>query len=294
MCAQLSPVTQRQTYLWQYQGRSHSIAYETWGEGVPVLLLPAFSTVSSRTEMRGVAEILADQCQVTVLDWLGFGESDRPRVQYNRSLYQQLLQAFVRECCPKPLTIVAAGHAAGYAMHLAQKTPSDIAKLLLVAPTWKGPLRAMGAPIPAATGVRNLVRSPLLGQALYAMNTHPSFLKWMYQRHVYVNHDKLTPDFMTEKHQMTQKPGARFAPAAFVTGGLDPMRDREEWLSVGRSLSLPIEIIIPEQSPPKSKAEMEALAALPTLKEHRLPGTLGVHEEYADDVGHIALNFCQR
>ena len=71
------------------------------------------------------------------------------------------------------------------------------------------------------------------------------------------------------------------------------MSDRDEWLSVGRSLSLPVQIIIPEQAPPKSKAEMEALAALPNVKEQRITGTLGVHEEYAVEVGHLALIFCQ-
>lgn len=137
------------------------------------------------------------------------------------------------------------------------------------------------------------MRSPLLGQALYALNTHPAFLKWMYQRHVYVDRDKLTPDFMTIKHQITQQPGARFAPAAFVTGGLDPMSDREEWVRVGQSLTLPVQAIVPEQAPPKSKAEMEALAKLPQIQERRVPGTLGMYEEYAVDVGYIALAFCQ-
>ena len=284
---------QRQSYRWSYQGRSHSIAYETLGEGPSILLLPAFSTVSSRTELEGIAQILAPHFQVIRLDWLGFGDSGRPPVQYNRPLYQQLLQDFVQACCPHPLAILAAGHAAGYAMHLAQAQPNNCSKLLLVAPTWKGPLRAMGAPKPMASGVRNLVRSPLLGQALYAGNTHPAFLKWMYQRHVYVDGDKLTPEFMAVKHQITQQPGARFAPAAFVTGGLDPMSDREEWLSVGRSLAMPVQLILPEQSPPKSKAEMEALAQLPPMKEQRLPGTLGVYEEYAAEAGQIALAFFQ-
>lgn len=283
---------QLQSYGWQHQGKSLTIAYETLGQGSPVLLLPAFSTVSSRTEMVRIAQILAPQFQVITLDWLGFGESDRPPIQYDRSLYQQLLQDFVQDCCPQPLAIVAAGHAAGYAMQLAQRS-GVCAKLLLVAPTWKGPLRAMGAPMPVAAVVRNLVRSPLLGQGLYALNTHPAFLKWMYQRHVYVDRDKLTPDFITSKHRITQQSGARFAPAAFVTGGLDPMDDRDEWLRVGRSLSLPVQVIIPEQAPPKSKAEMEALAALPQIQEKRIPGTLGVHEEYAAEVGHIALVFCQ-
>lgn len=282
---------QVQSYNWLHQSKTVTIAYETLGQGSPVLLLPAFSTVSSRTELTGIAQILAPHAQVIALDWLGFGESDRPRLEYNRSLYHQLLQDFVRDCCPHPLAIVAAGHAAGYAMQLAQHQPSVCTKLLLVAPTWKGPLRAMGAPMPVAAGVRNLVRSPLLGQGLYALNTHPAFLKWMYQRHVYVDRDKLTPEFMTIKHRITQQPGARFAPAAFVTGGLDPMDDREEWLKVGRSLSLPMQVIIPEQAPPKSKAEMEALATLPQIQVKRLPGTLGLHEEYASEVATIAVPF---
>ena len=293
MISATSISAQHQSFKWLYQGRSHTIAYETRGLGSPVLLLPAFSTVSSRTELAGIAQILAPHFQVTTLDWLGFGESDRPRVQYGRSLYQQLLQDFVQECCPQPLAIVAAGHAAGYAMQLAQHQPNHCSKLLLVAPTWKGPFRAMGAPSPVASGVRNLVRSPLLGQALYALNTHPAFLKWMYQRHVYVDGDKLTPDFMSIKHQITQQPGARFAPAAFVTGGLDPMSDREEWLRVGGAIAVPVQAIVPEQSPPKSKAEMEALAKLPQIQEQRVPGTLGAYEEYAVDVGNIALAFFQ-
>ncbi|MEO0942469.1 MAG: alpha/beta fold hydrolase [Cyanobacteria bacterium J06642_12] len=282
---------QHQFYNWVYQGQSLTIAYDILGQGSPVLLLPAFSTVSSRTELAGIVQILSPHFQVIALDWLGFGESDRPRIQYDRALYQQLLQDFVRDRCPHPLAIVAAGHAAGYAIQLAQRQPSLCSKLLLVAPTWKGPFRAMGAPSPVASGVRHLVRSPLLGQALYALNTHPAFLKWMYQRHVYVDGDKLTPDFMTVKHQITQQPGARFAPAAFVTGGLDPMGDREEWLRVGRSLTMPVKAIVPEQAPPKSKAEMEAFTALPHIQEQRVSGTLGAYEEYAVDVGHIALEF---
>ena len=168
--------TQYQSYNWQYQGKSFKIAYETLGQGDPVLLLPAFSTVSSRTELAGIAQILAPHVQVMALDWLGFGESDRPPIHYNRSLYQQLLQDFVRDCCPHPLAIIAAGHAAGYAMQLAQQQPGVCAKLLLAAPTWKGPLRAMGVPVFMASGIRNLVRSPLLGQGLYALKTHPALL----------------------------------------------------------------------------------------------------------------------
>lgn len=163
--------------------------------------------------------------------------------------------------------------------------------MVLIAPTWLGPLRAMGANPILANTVRGLVRSPLLGQALYHLNTAPSFLRWMYRRHVYVDPEKLTPDFIAQKHRITQQPGARYAPAAFVTGHLDPLESRAEFLAQVQALSIPILVIIAEQAPPKSKAEMEALAALPEIAVSRLPGTLGLHEELAPTVAATVLPF---
>jgi pimeloyl-ACP methyl ester carboxylesterase len=280
-----------QQFLWSYQGQTFSITYETLGQGSPVLLLPAFSTVSTREEMRGLAERLAPRFQVFAIDWLGFGQSARPGLDYQRSLYRTLLQDFVSEVFNAPIAVVAAGHAAGYVMQLASQQPSPWSKIVLVAPTWRGPLPTMGASASVAGIVRGLVRSPLLGQVLYKLNTTPSFLSWMYRRHVYTDATKLTPEFIEHKHRITQQPGARFAPAAFVTGSLDSALNRDDFLAGVQESTLPIMVIIAKQAPPKSKAEMEALAELPEVQVKRLPGTLGMHEEFANEVAEAVLPF---
>ncbi|MEM9266917.1 MAG: alpha/beta fold hydrolase [Cyanobacteria bacterium P01_F01_bin.13] len=284
-----------QHYDWTYQGQTVTIAYETSGAGPTVLLLPAFSTVSTRAELAQIASVLASQFQVIALDWLGFGDSDRPAFTYERSLYQILLKDFVQNCCPQPAGILAAGHGAGYALHLAQNQPG--LKLLLVAPTWKGPLQAMGAPGWLAGGLRNLVGLPVVGSALYGANTHPAFLKWMYQRHVFVDKTRLTPDFIQQRHRITQRPGARFAPAAFVTAALDPMSDRTEWLQIATAVtanpSNSVRVILADNAPPQSKAEMQALSELPGIETDHLPGSLGLYEEYGNEVGAIALSYFQ-
>lgn len=241
--------------------------------------------------MRDIAEQLAPHVQVVAMDWLGFGQSDRPALDYQPALYCQLLQDFLHTQFDRPIAVVAAGHAAGYAMQVAQQTSCPWSKMVLVAPTWKGPLRVMGAPTPVRDAVRELVRSPGVGQALYTLNTAPAFLKFMYRQHVYVDANKLTPEFMQQKYDITQEPGARYAPAAFVTGTLDPMQSHEEFLQIGRSLCVPTMVVIGEQSPGQSKAEMEALAALPGIQSNRISGSLGLHEEYASEVAAIALPF---
>ncbi|PSO85022.1 MAG: alpha/beta hydrolase [Cyanobacteria bacterium QS_5_48_63] len=279
-------------YDWNWQGQPLTVVYETRGEGTPILLLPAFSTVSTRAEMRGLAERLSAQFEVFALDWIGFGQSSRPSLVYCPELYQQFLQDFVRDQFETAIPVVAAGHAAGYVLQLAQNHPSVLSKMVLVAPTWQSPLRVMsGEPQGWHRGIRELVRSPLLGQAIYQLNTTPAFLRFMYGQHVYVDDTRLTPEFIAKKRQITQSPGARFAPAAFVTGGIDPVSSRAELLSYLQPLPVPVKMIIGEQVPPNSKAEMEALAELTGVEASVLPGSLGMHEEYPDSIFPEIANF---
>jgi pimeloyl-ACP methyl ester carboxylesterase len=278
-------------YNWTWQDKQYQVIYETIGQGNPILLLPAFSTVSSREEMKGIAQILASNYRVTVLDWLGFGESECHPVDYNTVLFGHLLEDFVITKFNSPIILIAAGHASGYAIKLLQTKPDFVSKLILIAPTWQGPLRVMGLPSAIRNGVKNLVRSPLLGQILYYLNTRPSFLRLMYKRHVYVDQTKLTPEFIAQKARITSKKGARYAPAAFVTGSIDPVNNREEFLNDLSSLTIPVLIILAENAPPKSKAEMLAMEKLTTIQTVRLSGTLGIHEEYPEAVTEAIQQF---
>jgi pimeloyl-ACP methyl ester carboxylesterase len=284
------------TYQWHYQERNYSIVYETINpqkEGCCFLLLPAFSTVSSRTEMAQIAQVITQKRlgKVTIVDWLGFGASARPKLNYDPALYRHFLNNFITDNFTEKLTIITAGHSAAYVLDFAKDRPELVEKIVLIAPTWKGPLRAMGVPEPIARGIKNLIRLPSIGQILYYFNTTPSFLKLMYRRHVYVNAASLTPEFIAQKREVTQQKGARFAPAAFVTGGLDFVTNRNDFLSLIKTIKIPMLVIIAENAPPKSKAEMEAIDSLnlDNLQIVRLAGTLGMQEEYGGTIGQLIL-----
>jgi pimeloyl-ACP methyl ester carboxylesterase len=271
---------QANSYAWQWQKQTIPVTYEVQGQGQSILLLPAFSTVCSRSEVAEIAHTLADNWQVTSIDWPGFGDSGRPRAAYNPAFYQQFLADFVRDCMPHPTNVVAAGHTAGYVLQLAQTQRDLFDRIILVAPTWRGPLPTMmSGQKPWFKLLRGLVGTPLLGQALYGVNTTNGFLDMMYRRHVYANSDSITPELIATKRQISQQPGARFAPAAFVTGGLDPVTDRAGFQALCQDLK--ISVIIGAASPPKSLAEMRSMAELPGVTSVTLPGTLGMHEEYA-------------
>lgn len=271
-------------FLWNWEKQQIRVVYESLGEGSPVLLLPAFSTVSMRSEMADIAKLLSPHFQTVAVDFPGFGDSERPSVDYKPALYKQFLQDFVTSVFDTPVAVIAAGHSAAYVLQLQQQRSNAFSQIVLVAPTWRGPLPTMGAGESVADTIKNLVRSPILGQALYKLNTAPGFLSFMYRRHVYTDTTKLTSDFIEYKWRNTQQPGGRFAPAAFVTGNLDAVNNRDDFLNLAKNLSIPLMVIIGESSPPSSRAEMDALAALSGVESIELAGSLGMHEEYSTEI----------
>jgi pimeloyl-ACP methyl ester carboxylesterase len=291
------------TFQWEWRGRTIKVAHETLGptgqaHGLkthrrPVLLLPAFSTVSSREEMRPLAEHLAAQgCSCILVDWPGFGDSTRGRLGYEPQLYHRFLTHFASAVVPSGAAVIAAGHAACYALVLARDLPGMWSHAVLLAPTWRGPLpTAMGEHLTAYAWARSLVGTPVIGEALYRLNTLRSIIGLMYRRHVYSEVRRVTPAFVAKKQDVARRPGARFGSVAFVTGQLDPVSGRGAFLALFDPPPLPILVLCGNMTPPKSKAEMAALAEQSGINLRWIPGSLGLHEECAQAIADPIVRF---
>ena len=273
-------------FAWSWQGRTVDAAYEIIGAGAPVLLLPAFSTVCSREEMRPLADRLAAAgFSCVLLDWPGFGSSDRRRLAYGPALFGAFLADFAEALLTPGTAVVAAGHAAGYALQLGHARPGLWRRIVLLAPTWRGPLPTAMGPRPRTyAAARALVRAALIGQAVYWLNTHRRVIGMMYRRHVYAEAGQVTAGFVGAKQRLSRQPGARFASVAFVTGALDPVADRAAFAALLSPPPAPTLVLCGEATPPKSRAEMQAIPSGPGVEVRWVPGSLGLHEEMADAV----------
>ena len=77
----------------------------------------------------------------------------------------------------EPVVVIAAGHTAGYVMQMASREPAPWSWVVLVAPTWRGPLPTMGDRPKLYGFIRAMVRTPILGQLLYLLNTNRSIFE---------------------------------------------------------------------------------------------------------------------
>ena len=247
------------------------------------LLLPALSTVSSRGEWQEFADAMDQRCQLVSFDWPGFGDSERLAIAYDANVLREALTSILQHlqrADQDKINVVAAGHSVPIALGLAEQCSRQWEQIVVVAPTFRGPLPTMtGRTGKSFNWVRQLVRLPVVGPLLYRLNTSRPILKLMLRRHVWVNRNLLSPQRLREQQTISRQPGARFASVAFVTGGLDAAADSQWWLAQIQRLHCPLHVVIANEAPPRSKQEMLTLAD----KADRVTdinGRLGLHEEF--------------
>jgi pimeloyl-ACP methyl ester carboxylesterase len=244
-------------------------------------MLPALSSISTRAEMRPLAEQLASTFTTFSVDWPGFGDRPRPSVAWTPEAYRTFLKHVLREL-PKVTATIAVGHGAGYLLAQATEQPGSAGRLCLVAPTWRGPLPTMmGRRHGMFRLVSKLIDVPGVGSALYRLNVNQPMIRMMARGHVYADPGWLNKRRLIEKLAVTNAPGARHASFRFVAGELDPMSTREQFLATVGRVTDPILVVYGAASPKRSKAEMEALASFRNVQLHELPvGKLAIHEEF--------------
>jgi pimeloyl-ACP methyl ester carboxylesterase len=276
-----------QSLQWNWRGHPISLGADAMGADPQVLLLPALSSISTRHEMRPLQERLAGRYATIRVDWPGFGDQPRPRVDWTPQAYTEFLGFLLARVIAHPCVVIAAGHGATYAlMRSLQQAPQLISRLVMIAPTWRGPLPTMLGGRPGVLArICDAVDLPGLGPVLYRLNVNRLVVRMMSAGHVYADVRFLTPERLREKLAVVHAPGARSASVRFVTGGLDPVESREAFLDLARQATVPILLIHGAATPPKSQAEIEAFAAQPGIRRVRLPlGKLAVHEEFPDAV----------
>ena len=207
------------TYRW----RGFDVAYTELGdpEDDDIVLFHGISAASSNHEFAGVAEALAEEYHVIAPDLPGFGHSDRPPLLYSSSLYTTFVQDAIEELTEEPIVVASSLSGAYVTSALSEVTVSE---LVLVCPTET----TMGD---RQVWLRALVRSPLVGQGLFNHMVSKRGLAYFQRDHGYYDMDNYTSDVQNYEWLTAHQPGARFAPASFVSGFLDPDVDLGELLA---------------------------------------------------------------
>lgn len=308
----------KSNWQWKFKDNTISIYYEEYKKkssqpNKNILFIPTISDVSTVEEWRLVAQGLIQRdaslnWQVTIVDWPGLGYSDRPKMDYDADVMEKFLVDLVNSFdgpvsrSDNELVIVGGGHAATIAVRAAKKGLVKPSAIAAVAPTWAGPLPIVFGRDSTAESryalLRGTLRAPAVGWMMYnVLVSNEKSIASQYKSHVYADPSNVTSDFVRKRYELTKTKGARYVPAAFLTGLLDPVTTREEFLDIFAGLeekNVPVLVVSSAGSPKRSKAEMEALRNAKGVKKFvEVPGALLPQEEYPEAVAEQLFTFLE-
>jgi pimeloyl-ACP methyl ester carboxylesterase len=253
--------------------------------GGPVLLLHGIHTAAWSYEWRSNVDALAAHHDVYALDLLGFGMSDRPQLRYSGRLYMRLIDDFARQVIAEATTLMASSLTAAYAAVLGARDPGQYPALVLIEPT--GLVRRNSAATTGGDVARLVVDAPLVGSAVFnALASRRSVRYWL--ERAYVDLDFVTPELVSIYHRAAHQPGARHAPAAFLSGHLNL-----DVRGAVRRLRQPVLLVWGEQAVETPVEDARGFMALnPSLHLTILdPAGMLPHDEQSAEFNAIVMSF---
>jgi pimeloyl-ACP methyl ester carboxylesterase len=225
----LSPALDGTQRTFEWNGIDVQYAEAGDPEDPDLVLLPGINAAGSNGEFRAVFDELRSGYHVVSPDLPGFGTSERPSLRYSASLYTEFVREFLAEF-DSP-AVVASSLTAAYLLDVADDLA--LSALVLICPTERGgPDR-----IPA---LRELLRSPVVGEALFNLLTSKPSIRYFNADHGYYDTDRVSDEWIDYEWRTAHQPNARYAPASFISGFLNSDIDLEAEL---RDVDAPVTLL---------------------------------------------------
>ncbi|PSQ95108.1 MAG: alpha/beta hydrolase [Bacteroidetes bacterium SW_9_63_38] len=270
-------------------GRSH--CYVRSGERPPIVLLHSVNAVASTFELKPVAEHLATTTDRTLyaIDWLGFGRSDRPALDYEPSIYADQLYQVLTDLVEAPADLIGLSLGCEYAAWMALQAAPQVRRLALLSPTGLTTTRGPSAPGRLALNLAG--RTGAFELFFYRLARRAS-LQQYYTRQVFGDTAAISDALLDYAESTAHVRGAPHAPQRFVQGALylDNVADE----IYGR-LYRPTLVITPEQPGPT----VQSFDLLPRLLDRNardvthkaVPGGLMPQWETPNALWHVLDDF---
>ena len=194
------------------------------GEGRTVLLLHSFNAAGSGVELAPLAARLAEHRRVVLVDWLGFGSSERPDAAYGWALYQEQLEQIrvaVMGAGETSVDVVALSLPGQYVVVAAAEDPERFGRIVLISPTGFG--RFKGSPGRTTRIVYRFLRLTGIGRLLFAVLARRRVIRW-FLRQTFADPERVPREYERYCWRTCQQSGAFRAPLAFIAGLLNDPR----------------------------------------------------------------------
>ncbi|HET8654401.1 MAG TPA: alpha/beta hydrolase [Longimicrobiaceae bacterium] len=200
----------------------HYAYYSRAGSGRPLVFLHSINAVASAHEMRPLVQRFQRETDrpLFALEWLGFGHSDRPEIDYTPALLEEQLEHFLARIVAAPggADVIGLSLGATYAAEVARRRPGLVHSLVAIEPTGLGDEpREIGR-----AWSRLLFTLPGVQRAFYDRLTTPDSLYSFARENLFSQESGVPEDFVEYGAETARVEGAARPLDDFLGGRLFP------------------------------------------------------------------------
>lgn len=260
----------------------HYAYYSRRGRGRPIVFLHSINAIASAMDMKPLVQRFQRETErpLYALEWLGFGHSDRPEVDYSPSLMEDQLEHWLGRVVRAPggVDVIALSLGATYAAEVARRRPDLVRSLVAVEPAGLGSE-------PSEIGKvwsRLLFTLPGVQRAFYDRLTTPESLYDFARDHLFTPEFGVPEEYVEYGAETARTEGAARPLDDFLSGRLFPDYGRESF----RRLRQPLLVIYGTVATRRQESftELPELESRPNVEVVPLPTGALPHWERPGEV----------
>jgi pimeloyl-ACP methyl ester carboxylesterase len=179
------------------------VHYQKAGErNAPVLLLHGGGYDSASLSYKHAVGPISEHHRVFAPDWPGYGESDKPDMEYNTEYFVGFLDRLMDALGLEKASLVGISMGGAISLGFSLRSPQRVEKLVLV------DSHGLGGEVPGGMASYALVRLPLLNKLVWAvLKRSRRMVEWSLQT-VFYDPRAVTENLVDEVYQLAKKQGA--------------------------------------------------------------------------------------
>lgn len=271
-------------------GDVHYAFYRARGRGRPVVLLHSINAVASAFEMRPLAdELRAERRPLLAPEWLGFGHSDRPELEYSPELYEDQLEHFLETAVARrgPADLVGLSLGATYAAAVARRRPDLVRSLTAVEPVLDAE-----PPLAARAFARTVLALPGVSRAFYDRLTTAQALRRYARENLFSAGFGVPEEYVAYGAGTARVDGAHLPVDDFLAGRLFPDDPAALLAAVPQPLLVLYGTVEARRMEPYDR--LPDLAVRPGVEVVGLPTGALPHWERPEEAADLILDFLAR
>jgi pimeloyl-ACP methyl ester carboxylesterase len=188
----------------------YKVHYLEAGSGQPLLLLHGTALDSALLTYGAVIPELAKHFHVYALDWLGYGDSDKPEMDYSSGNYLSLLVEFTEALNLEKFSLVAFSMGGAVAISYALARQDNLEKLVLI------DSYGLGRVVHVPTLPYVLLHTPGVTGLLWKLFSNEWFLKFCLRRFVFGRPERVTPGVIADVKRQLELKGLQQASVSWL------------------------------------------------------------------------------